>query len=96
MKGFNFPGINQEGNENMADGRSKSSAFQKKGKKYGTSKDAIAATAKAAGMEGSSDKHTKIKRPKGYYKDGVKISKKEYDRLSAIAKQQNVTVVKKK
>ena len=29
MKGFTFPGITTKGNENMKDGRSKSSAFQK-------------------------------------------------------------------
>ena len=174
MKGFSFPGINQGGNENMADGRSKSSAFQKKGKKGAKiSKEAITATAEAAGMEGLSEalasgaavsggmkpklklnksveqklipksKYTgrkpqsqmtdaeynemlskkskkpklklkksvkqkfiksplksedgtkKIKRPKGYYKDGKKITKEEYDRLTASAKR-NVSVVSKK
>ena len=190
MKGFNFPGINQEGNENMADGRSKSSAFQKKGKKGAKiSKEAITATAEAAGLEGTSeaisqladnvakqtpnlamvsgaavsggmkprlqmkksvkqklipksrytgrkpqsqmtdaeynemlskkskkpklklkksveqkfiksplkskDSTKKIKRPKGYYKDGKKITKEEYDALAAVAKR-NVSVVSKK
>ena len=189
MKGFSFPGINQEGNENMADGRSKSSAFQKKGKKEAKiSKEAIQASATAAGLEGASEaisqladnaakqtprlgeamlsgatisgasgkgkprlqmkksvkqkfipksrytgrkpqsqmtdaeynkmlskkrkksplkskddtktslhevKHSKIKRPKGYYKDGKKITKEEYDRLTAVAKR-NVSVVSKK
>ena len=168
MKGFSFPGINQGGNENMADGRAKSSAFQKKGKKGAKiSKEAIAASAEAAGMEGlsealasgaavsggmkksvkqkfipksrytgrkpqsqmtdaeynemlskkskkpklklkksvkqkfiksplkSKDGTKKIKRPKGYYKDGKKITKEEYDRLTASVKR-NVSVVSKK
>ena len=34
MRGHTLPGINQRGNENMGDGRSKSSAFQKEPPKY--------------------------------------------------------------
>ena len=112
MKGFNFPGINQEGNENMADGRSKSSAFQKKDEKE-TAIEAIGEKAKEAAERGASIggieaigggkaktsshevKHSKIKRPKGYYKDGKKITKEEYDRLTAVAKR-NVSMVGKK
>tara|TARA_R100000700_G_C3157781_1_gene134575 strand:+ start:290 stop:820 length:531 start_codon:yes stop_codon:yes gene_type:complete len=174
MKGFNFPGINQEGNENMADGRSKSSAFQKKDEKetaieaIGGVWDATKSLQKNPGfmpqkiatgiatqissgkgkprlqmkksvkqklipksrytgrkpqsqmtdaeynkmlskkrkkspLKSKDDaktsshevKHSKIKRPKGYYKDGKKITKKEYDALAAVAKR-NVSVVSKK
>ena len=165
MKGFNFPGINQEGNENMADGRSKSSAFQKKDEKetaieaIGGVWDATKSLQKNPGFmpqkiatgiatqissgKGkprlqmkksvkqklipksrytgrkpqsqmtdaeynkmlskkrkksplkSKDSTKKIKRPKGYYKDGKKITKEEYDALAAVAKR-NVSVVSKK
>ena len=174
MKGFNFPGINQEGNENMADGRSKSSAFQKKDNKLiedlkksmargaavGVAEAGLEAIGERTNISGdmkprlqmkksvkqklipksrytgrkpqsqmtdteyiemlykkskkpklklkksvkqktiksplkSKDSAKKIKRPKGYYKDGKKITKEEYDALAAVAKR-NVSVVSKK
>ena len=173
MKGFNFPGINQEGNENMADGRSKSSAFQKKDNKFIEDLKKSMASGAAEGVAErvatsmatqissgkgkprlqmkksvkqklipksrytgrkpqsqmtdaeynemlskkskkpklklkksvvqkfiksplkSKDSTKKIKRPKGYYKDGKKITKEEYDALAAVAKR-NVSVVSKK
>ena len=67
MKGHALPGINQRGNENLEDGRSKSSAFQKDGitgKIYDSKAEADEAHKNTSwGLDDKKDFHYKVKDP---------------------------------